>query len=114
MNILNLISDDCRKENLFDFNIGDTVSVGVKIKEGEKERLQTFEGIVICKKGSGISESFTVRRISYGIAIERVFPVHSPAVASVSVVRRGKVRRAKLYYLRSKVGKSAKIKQKIV
>ena len=93
--------------------IGSTVKVHVRIKEGEKERIQVFEGTVIAKNNSGISETFTVRRVSYGVGVERVFPVHSPNVAKVELVRSGKVRRSKLYYLRDRVGKSAKVKEKI-
>ncbi len=93
--------------------IGSTVRVHVKIREGERERIQIFEGTVIAKNNTGISETFTVRRISYGVGVERVFPVHSPNVAKVETVRNGKVRRAKLYYLRDRVGKSAKVKEQI-
>ena len=95
------------------FGIGDTVKVYVRITEGEKQRIQLFEGTVIARKGGGISETFTVRRVSYGVGVEKTFPIHSPNVQSVEVVRRGKVRRAKLYYLRDKVGKNAKVKEKI-
>ena len=94
-------------------NIGDTVKVHVKIVEGDKSRIQVFEGTVIAKKHGGISETFTVRRVAHGCGIERVFPVHSPSVDKVEVVRRGKVRRAKLYYLRDRVGKAAKVKENI-
>ena len=94
-------------------NVGDTVRVHVKIKEGEKERIQLFEGTVIAMKHGGVSETFTVRRLSHGVGIERVFPVHSPHVEKVEIVRSGKVRRGKLYYLRGRVGKAAKVKQKI-
>ena len=90
--------------------IGDTVRVQVKVVEGKNERLQAFEGVVIAKRNGGIRETFTVRRVSYGVGVERTFPVHSPRVDSITVVRRGKVRRAKLYYLRSRVGKAAKVK----
>ena len=93
--------------------IGSTVKVHVRIKEGEKVRIQIFEGTVIAKNNSGISETFTVRRLSYGVGVERVFPVHSPIVAKIELVRRGKVRRAKLYYLRDRVGKAAKVKELI-
>ena len=93
--------------------IGDTVRVDVKIREGERERIQAFEGTVIARKGSGIAETFTVRRLSYGVGVERVFPIHSPNVDKVTVIRVGKVRRAKLYYLRDRVGKAAKVKEKI-
>ena len=91
--------------------VGDTVKVHVKVKEGARERIQVFEGTVIAKKHGGIEESFTVRRISYGIGVEKVFPLHAPSVEKVEVVRRGKVRRAKLYYLRNRVGKAAKVKE---
>ena len=97
------------KAKLPDFTHGDTVKVWVKVREGEKERLQAYEGVVIARTGSGLNESFTVRKISYGEGVERVFPVYSPLVESVDVVRRGKVRRAKLYYLRDRRGKSARI-----
>ena len=91
--------------------IGDTVRVHLKVKEGNRERIQVFEGTVIAKKHGGIEETFTVRRISYGIGVEKVFPLHSPAVEKIEVVRHGKVRRAKLYYLRGRVGKAAKVKE---
>ncbi|MDE6092398.1 MAG: 50S ribosomal protein L19 [Ruminococcus sp.] len=113
MDALKLISESSMKENVPQFNVGDTVKVHVRIKEGEKSRIQVFEGTVIAKKHGGISETFTVRRISHGCGIERVFPVHSPAVDKVEVVRHGKVRRAKLYYLRDRVGKAAKVKEQI-
>ncbi len=95
------------------FEIGDTVRVGVNIREGDKERIQMFEGTVIARRGSGVAETFTVRRVSYGVGVERVFPVHSPNVAAVQVVRKGRVRRSKLYYLRDRVGKAAKVKEQI-
>ena len=101
------------KENAPQIKIGSTVKVHVRIKEGEKERIQVFEGTIIAKNNSGIAETFTVRRVSYGVGVERVFPVHSPSVAKVELVRKGKVRRAKLYYLRDRVGKAAKVKEKI-
>lgn len=101
------------KEDAPKVEIGSTVKVHVRIKEGEKERIQVFEGTVIAKNNSGIAETFTVRRVSYGVGVERVFPVHSPIVAKVETVRRGKVRRAKLYYLRDRVGKAAKVKELI-
>ncbi|MDE6034316.1 MAG: 50S ribosomal protein L19 [Ruminococcus sp.] len=113
MDALKLISQSSMKENVPEFNVGDTVRVHVQIKEGEKSRIQVFEGTVIAKKHGGISETFTVRRVSHGCGIERVFPVHSPAVDKVEVVRYGKVRRAKLYYLRDRVGKAAKVKEQI-
>ena len=94
-------------------NVGDTVRVHVKIKEGSRERIQVFEGTVIAKKHGGIEETITVRRISYGIGVEKVFPVHSPSIDTIEVVRNGDVRRAKLYYLRGRVGKGAKVKEKL-
>ena len=93
--------------------IGDTVRVHVKVKEGSRERIQVFEGTVIAKKHGGIEETITVRRISYGVGVEKVFPIHSPSIDHIEVVRSGKVRRAKLYYLRGRVGKGAKIKEKL-
>ena len=113
MDALKLIAQDSLKETAPQFEIGDTVRVDVKIREGERERIQAFEGTVVAKKGSGVAETFTVRRVSYGVGVERVFPLHSPNVAAVKVVRRGKVRRAKLYYLRDRVGKSAKVKERL-
>ena len=101
------------KEDAPVIEIGSTVRVHVRIKEGEKERIQVFEGTVIAKNNSGIAETFTVRRVSYGVGVERVFPVHSPVVAKVETIRHGKVRRAKLYYLRDRVGKAAKVKERI-
>jgi large subunit ribosomal protein L19 len=95
-----------------EFAPGDTLKVGVKVKEGDRERVQAYEGVCIGRAGSGLNENFTVRKISFGEGVERVFPVHSPAVASIEVVRRGKVRRAKLYYLRDRRGKSARITEK--
>lgn len=95
-----------------EFAPGDTLKVGVKVKEGERERVQAYEGVCIARGGSGLNESFTVRKISFGEGVERVFPIYSPAVASIEVVRRGKVRRAKLYYLRERRGKSARIAEK--
>ena len=94
-------------------DIGDTVRVHVKVKEGSRERIQVFEGTVIAKKHGGIDESITVRRISYGVGVEKVFPLHAPAVEKIELVRKGKVRRAKLYYLRDRVGKGAKLKEKL-
>ena len=101
------------KEHVDQFNVGDTVRVYAKIREGEKERIQMFEGTVIAKRGSGVAETFTVRRVAYGVGVERVFPLHSPNVKDVQVVRYGKVRRSKLYYLRDRVGKAAKVKEQI-
>lgn len=113
MDQLKIISEGSMKKELPAFNIGDTVRVSVRIKEGERERIQMFEGTVIAKKHGGISETFTVRRFAYGVGVERVFPLHSPLVENVEVVRKGKVRRAKLYYLRERTGKAAKVKQKL-
>src|SRR5579862_3843977 len=96
------------------FRAGDTLRVNVRVKEGDKERLQAFEGVCIARRGAGVSESFTVRKISNGVGVERIFPVHSPMLAEIMVVRRGRVRRAKLYYLRNVTGKSARIKEKKV
>ena len=110
MDALKLIAQDSMKAELPVVEIGDTVNVSVKIREGDKERIQAFEGTVIARKGSGIAETFTVRRLSYGVGVERVFPIHSPNVAKVEIVRKGRVRRAKLYYLRGRVGKAAKVK----
>jgi len=113
MDALKLISESSMKAEVPSFKIGDTVKVHVKIKEGEKYRIQVFEGTVIAKKHGGINETFTVRRVAHGCGIERVFPVHSPIVDKVEVVRSGKVRRSKLYYLRDRVGKAAKVKESI-
>ncbi len=111
-NIIDQIEKENMKETLPSFNIGDTVKVGVKIKEGDKERIQAFEGVVISKKNGGIRETFTVRKDSNGVGVERTFPIHSPLVANVEVVRKGAPRRAKLYYVRDLTGKAAKIKSK--
>ena len=113
MDALKKISEASMKENVPAVEIGDTVKVHVRIKEGDKSRIQVFEGTVIAKKHGGISETFTVRRVAHGCGIERVFPLHSPAVDKVELVRHGKVRRAKLYYLRDRVGKAAKVKELI-
>ncbi len=113
MDALKLIANSSMKEKKPEFSIGDTVRVFCRIKEGDKERTQVFEGTVISKKHGGIQESFTVRRIAHGCGIERVFPIHSPNVEKVELVRNGHVRRAKLYYLRSRVGKAAKVKSKV-
>lgn len=101
------------KDNVPAFNVGDTVRVHNRIKEGTRERIQMYEGTVIARHGGGISETFTVRRIAYGVGVEKTFPIHSPNVVAVDVIRQGKVRRAKLYYLRDKVGKDAKVKSNI-
>ena len=109
-NIIDQIEKEYMKENVPEFNVGDTVRVGVKIKEGDKERIQGYEGVVIARKNGGVRESFTVRKISNGVGVERTFPLHSPLVASIEVVRKGKPRRAKLYYVRELTGKAANIK----
>lgn len=113
MDAIKIIAESSMKKELPSFSIGDTVKVGVRIREGKTERVQMFEGTVIAIKGSGISKTFTVRRVSYGVGVERVFPLHSANVDSVEVIRKGKVRRAKLYYLRDRVGKAAKVKEDI-
>lgn len=112
-NILRDFVKESMKTNTsnFNFNVGDTVKVITMIKEGKKEREQMFEGLVIAKKGNGIAKNFTVRRVSNGVGVEKVFPIHSPNTKSVEVIRRGRVRRAKLYYLRKKIGKEAKVKE---
>lgn len=111
MNRISELEKDFMKKTVPNFNVGDTVKVSVKIKEGEKTRVQAFEGIVISRKGSGIKESFGVRRISYGEGVERIFQLHSPLIDSISVIKKGKVRRAKLYYLRKKIGKGTKVEE---
>ena len=113
MDALKIISQGSIKTELPEFNIGDTVRVSVNIKEGDRERIQMFEGTVIARKGSGVAETFTVRRVSYGVGVERIFPLHSPNVKNVQVIRYGKVSRSKLYYLRNRLGKAAKVKEKI-
>ncbi len=113
MNALEQISKSSMKENVPELNVGDTVKVHVRIKEGDKSRIQVFEGTIIAKKHGGINETFTVRRVAHGCGIERVFPVHSPSVDKVEIVRKGVVRRAKLYYLRGRVGKAAKVKAQV-
>lgn len=113
MDALKLIAQDSLKADAPQFNVGDTVKVHVRIAEDDKFRIQIFEGTVIAKKHGGVSETFTVRRVAHGCGIERVFPLHSPTVEKVEIVREGKVRRAKLYYLRDRVGKAAKVKSKI-
>ena len=99
-------------KTILPFRSGDTLRVNVRVKEGEKERLQAFEGVCIARRGAGVSETFTVRKISNGVGVERIFPVHSPMLSEITVVRRGRVRRAKLFYLRNVTGKSARIKEK--
>ncbi|HZJ78369.1 MAG TPA: 50S ribosomal protein L19 [Clostridia bacterium] len=113
MDALKLIAQDSIKEERPRIDIGSTVRVHVKIREGERERIQIFEGTIIARKGSGVSETFTVRRLSYGVGVERIFPINSPNVEKVEFVRSGKVRRAKLYYLRDRIGKAAKVKEQI-
>lgn len=114
MDALKQIAQSCMKTEIPAFEVGDTVRVMVKIVEGNRERLQAFEGTVIAKKNGGIAETFTVRRVSHGCGVERVFPLHSPNVAEITVTRHGKVRRSKLYYLRDRVGKAAKVKEQIL
>lgn len=111
--LIKAIDEESMKTDLPVFNVGDTVKVGYKIIEGGKERIQNFEGIVIARKNGGIQETFTVRHISYGVGVEKTYPLHSPKIASITVVRKGKVRRAKLYYLRDLTGKAAKVKEKL-
>jgi large subunit ribosomal protein L19 len=109
--IIDAINAENVKKDVPAFNVGDTVKVMIRVIEGNKERLQAFEGIVIARKNGGISETFTVRKLSYGVGVEKTFPIHSPRVADIQVVRQGKVRRAKLYYLRERTGKAAKVKE---
>ena len=111
MDLMQAFTKNYMKEQPPQVAIGDTVRVHIRVKEGSRERIQVFEGTVIAKKHGGIEESFTVRRISYGIGVEKVFPLHAPSIEKVEVVRHGKVRRAKLYYLRDRVGKAAKVKE---
>ena len=113
MNLIEAFTNEQMKEELPVIRIGDTIRVHNKIKEGNRERIQMFEGTVIAKHGGGISETFTVRRVSYGVGVEKTFPIHSPNVEKVDIVRVGKVRRAKLYYLRDRVGKASKVKEQI-
>ena len=113
MDALKLIAKDSLKEDVPQVSVGNTVRVHVRIKEGERERIQMFEGTVIAKQHGGISETFTVRRVAHGVGVERVFPLHSPNVAKVETIRKGRVRRGKLYYLRNRVGKAAKVKEQI-
>ncbi len=113
MDMIKAFTNEQLKQEVPQFNVGDTVRVHNKIVEGTRERIQLFEGTVIAKKNGGISETFTVRRVSYGVGVEKTFPLHSPRVEKVEVIRTGKVRRAKLYYLRDRVGKAAKVKELI-
>ena len=112
MNKMEAIQREGLREDIPDFGPGDTVRVSVRVKEGDKERLQAFEGVCIARRGGGISENFTVRKVSGGVGVERVFPLHSPNVAKIDVVRRGRVRRAKLYYLRKLAGRAARIRER--
>ena len=111
MNIIDTIEQEGLRKDLPAFNIGDNVEVYVKVVEGTRERLQAFEGTVIARKNGGIRETFTVRRLSFGVGVERTFPLHSPKIDRIEITRKGKVRRAKLYYLRGRTGKAAKVKQ---
>ena len=111
MDLVKALNSQYMKEELPEARVGDTVRVHVRIKEGSRERIQVFEGTVIAKKHGGIEETFTVRRVSYGVGVEKVFPVHAPSIEKIELVRHGKVRRAKLYYLRDRVGKAAKVKE---
>lgn len=113
MDLVKVLSEQQLRSDLPDLQIGDTVKVHAKIKEGNRERIQVFEGIIIAMKHSGINKTVTVRRISYGVGVEKAFPVHSPNIAKFEIVRRGKVRRAKLYYLRGRVGKAAKVTERV-
>ena len=113
MDLMKALTSQYMKEELPQMNVGDTVRVHVKIKERARERVQVFEGTIIARKHGGIEESITVRRLSYGVGCEKVFPVHSPNIVKVETVRRGKVRRAKLYYLRNRLGKAAKVKERV-
>lgn len=112
MDIVEQVSREQLREGIPQFGPGDTLRVNVRVREGEKERIQAFEGICIARKGGGVSETFTVRKVSGGIGVERIFPVHSPSLESIEVVRRGRVRRAKLYYLRALRGKASRIREK--
>jgi large subunit ribosomal protein L19 len=111
MNLIGAVEEGFKKD-VTDFNIGDTVKVSVKVVEGDKERIQPFEGVVIARHGGGTRETFMVRKVSFGIGVERIFPICSPAIDKIEVLKKGSVRRAKLYYLRGKKGKAAKIKEK--
>ena len=112
MNKLDNVTKDLLKTNIPDFAPGDTISMDIRVVEGEKERVQRYQGVVIARKHGGIEETVTVRKISNGVGVERIFPIHSPMIASIKVIRRGKVRRAKLHYLRSLTGKAARITEK--
>jgi large subunit ribosomal protein L19 len=112
MNATDLVDRAALRDDIPDFGPGDTLKVHVRVVEGTRERVQVFQGVVIRRKGSGVRETFTVRKVSFGVGVERTFPVHSPIIARIELVSRGEVRRAKLYYLRDRVGKSAKIREK--
>src|SRR5512147_3069002 len=112
MDIVEKVTREQMKQDIPDFAPGDTLRVNVRVREGDKERLQAFEGVCIAKRGGGVSETFTVRKISNGVGVERIFPLHSPMLAEIAVVRRGRVRRAKLYYLRQLTGKATRIREK--
>lgn len=112
MDIIKMLEQEQINNEVIDFNVGDTVQVHYRIKEGNRERIQVFEGTILKRQGGGLGETFTVRRISYGVGVERTFPLHSPKIEKLVVVRKGKVRRAKLNYLRDRQGKSAKVKEK--
>ncbi|MCK9254073.1 MAG: 50S ribosomal protein L19 [Clostridiaceae bacterium] len=113
MNLIQAIESEQLKNAYPDVSIGDYVKVHLKIKEGNRERIQVFEGTVIARKGGGLSETLTVRRLSYGVGVERILPIHSPKIERIEIVRKGRVRRAKLYYLRDRVGKAAKVREKL-
>jgi len=112
MDIVQEVVKGERRTDLPDFDAGDTIRVNVRVREGEKERIQAFEGVCIGRRGSGVSESFTVRKVTAGVGVERIFPIHSPSIEAITVVRRGRVRRAKLYYMRALRGKAARIREK--
>lgn len=112
MNLIDVIEKENLKPEIPNFNVGDTVKVFIKVVEGTKERLQAFEGVVIAKKNASVRETFTVRRVSFGVGVEKIFPLHSPKIDRIEIIKKGKVRRAKLYYLRNLSGKAAKIKEK--
>ena len=112
MDILHMVTADQLRTDLPDFKAGDTIAVHIKVREGDKERIQVFKGVCIAKRGAGINATFTVRKVSNGVGVERIFPLHSPRIEKIEVLKVGKVRRAKLYYLRSRQGKAARIKEK--
>ncbi len=113
MDLVKVVADEQLRNSYPEVEIGDYVKAHLKIKEGTRERIQVFEGYVIARKGSGISETMTIRRISYGVGVERILPVHSPKIEKIEIIRKGRVRRAKLYYLRGRQGKAAKVQQKL-